>query len=146
MVKRQRDARGPSYPKYVVGEPVAGNYYPVNSMISLDDNKTELAVVTDVTMGGSSMTDGSLGSYEQEVIHLIWLYVFSLSVWKEYTSIYQDRLATINEETSKRSVVVGFCLQRSWCTAAARLTITEACRSRSTRRCAGATISVRKAA
>ena len=32
----------------------------MNSMISLDDNKTELAVVTDVTMGGSSMTDGSL--------------------------------------------------------------------------------------
>jgi hypothetical protein len=45
MVKRQRDARGPSYPKYVVGEPVAGNYYPVNSMISLDDGKNEMAVV-----------------------------------------------------------------------------------------------------
>ena len=25
MVKRQRDARGPSYPPYQVGEPVAGN-------------------------------------------------------------------------------------------------------------------------
>ena len=60
MVKRQRDARGPSYPPYVVGEPVAGNYYPVNSMISLDDSKTEMAVVVDTTMGGSSMSDGSL--------------------------------------------------------------------------------------
>ena len=29
---------------------VAGNYYPVNSMISLDDGKTEMAVVTDVSM------------------------------------------------------------------------------------------------
>lgn len=29
-------------------------------MISLDDGKTEMAVVTDVTMGGSSMSDGSL--------------------------------------------------------------------------------------
>ena len=26
MVKRQRDARGPSYPPYQVGEPVAGNH------------------------------------------------------------------------------------------------------------------------
>ena len=60
MVKRQRNARGPSYPPYVIGEPVAGNYYPVNSMMSLDDGKTEMAVVTDVSMGGSSMADGSL--------------------------------------------------------------------------------------
>jgi hypothetical protein len=34
--------------------------YPVNSMISLDDGTTEMAVVTDATMGGSSMRDGSL--------------------------------------------------------------------------------------
>ena len=60
MVKRQRDARGPSYPPLVVNEPVAGNYYPVNSMISLDDGRHELAVVTDVTMGGASMADGEL--------------------------------------------------------------------------------------
>jgi alpha-mannosidase len=60
MVKRQRNARGPSYPPYVIGEPVAGNYYPVNSMMSLDDGKTEMTVVTDVSMGGSSMADGSL--------------------------------------------------------------------------------------
>ena len=26
MVKRQRNARGPSYPPYQIGEPVAGNY------------------------------------------------------------------------------------------------------------------------
>eukprot|EP01052_Picozoa_sp_SAG31_P076210 SAG31_NODE_35474_length_322_cov_1.578475_1_plen_58_part_01 len=36
MVKRQRDARGPSYPPYVVGEPVAGNYYPVNGSQHFD--------------------------------------------------------------------------------------------------------------
>jgi alpha-mannosidase len=29
-------------------------------MISLDDGKTEMAVVVDTTMGGSSMSDGSL--------------------------------------------------------------------------------------
>jgi hypothetical protein len=60
MVKRQRDKRGPSYPPYVVGEPVAANYVPVNSMIALDDGKTEMVVVTDVSMGGTSMVDGSL--------------------------------------------------------------------------------------
>ena len=47
MVKRQRNARGPSYPPYVVGEQVAGNYYPVTSMISLDDGETELAAVVE---------------------------------------------------------------------------------------------------
>ena len=60
MVKRTRNARGPSYPPYVVGEPVAGNYYPVNSMISLDDGKSELAVIVDTSMGASSMADGEL--------------------------------------------------------------------------------------
>lgn len=55
MVPRVRDARGPSYPPLVVNEPVAGNYYPVNSLISLDDGSTEMSVVTDVSMGGSSM-------------------------------------------------------------------------------------------
>jgi hypothetical protein len=60
MVKRQRDKRGPSYPPFVVGEPVAANYVPVNSMIALDDGKTEMVLITDVSMGGTSMADGSL--------------------------------------------------------------------------------------
>ena len=60
MVKRVRDARGPSYPPLVVNEPVAGNYYPVNSMISLDDGTDEMVIVTDVSMGGSSMEDGEV--------------------------------------------------------------------------------------
>ena len=54
MLKRQRDGRGPSYPPFVINEPVAENYYPVNSAISLDDGKTEMAVITDVTMGGGT--------------------------------------------------------------------------------------------
>eukprot|EP00040_Diaphanoeca_grandis_P000572 m.15796 g.15796 ORF g.15796 m.15796 type:complete len:1168 (-) comp10754_c0_seq1:58-3561(-) len=60
MVKRVRDARGPSYPAFTINEPVAENYYPVNSLITLDDGKTEMAIVTDVAMGGSSMVDGGL--------------------------------------------------------------------------------------
>jgi alpha-mannosidase len=62
MVKRQYNERGPSYPTLQVNEPVAGNYYPVNMMIALQDKKqnAELAVVTDVTQGGASLADGEL--------------------------------------------------------------------------------------
>jgi hypothetical protein len=60
MVPRIRNGRGPSYPPLSINEPVAGNYYPVNSLMTLDDGKTELAIVTDVSMGGASMTDGEL--------------------------------------------------------------------------------------
>ena len=60
MIKRQRNARGPSYPPYQTFEPIAANYYPVNSLMSLDDGKTEMSVVVDTTMGGSSIRDGSL--------------------------------------------------------------------------------------
>lgn len=60
MIRRQYNARGPSYPKLNVSEPVAGNYYPVNTMISLDDGRHEFTVLTDVTQGGASLLDGSL--------------------------------------------------------------------------------------
>jgi alpha-mannosidase len=38
----------------------AANYFPVNSIISLDDGKAELAVISDVSVGGSSLRDGQL--------------------------------------------------------------------------------------
>jgi hypothetical protein len=61
MVKRGYNKRGPSYPSpYKISEPVAGNYYPVNAMMSLDDGKNELAVLTDVSQGGASLADGEL--------------------------------------------------------------------------------------
>ena len=61
MVRRVVDQRGPAYPQpYNVSEPVAGNYYPVNSAIAVQDGSTQLAVVTDVTMGGASLRDGEL--------------------------------------------------------------------------------------
>jgi len=60
LVKRQFNKRPSSYPELVVSEPVAGNYYPINAMASLDDGDDEFAVLTEVTQGGASLKDGSL--------------------------------------------------------------------------------------
>ena len=44
-----------------VFEPVAGNYYPVNAAIYIEDKSgAALAVATDRTQGGSSLADGSI--------------------------------------------------------------------------------------
>ncbi|XP_021905503.1 probable alpha-mannosidase At5g13980 [Carica papaya] len=43
-----------------VNEPVAGNYYPINHGIYLKDDRTELSVLVDRSMGGSSIVDGQL--------------------------------------------------------------------------------------
>ncbi|GBG31498.1 Alpha-mannosidase [Hondaea fermentalgiana] len=48
-------------PRMVEDEPVAGNYYPVNSMISLTEpERAQLTVITDSTQGGSSLSDGQV--------------------------------------------------------------------------------------
>jgi alpha-mannosidase len=62
MVKRVYNQRGPSYPPLTVNEPVAGNYYPVNTMIAVQDTdrKEELVVLTDVSQGGASLASGEL--------------------------------------------------------------------------------------
>ena len=61
MVQRKYNLRGPSYPKpYRISEPIAGNYYPVNAMMTLDDGANELAILTDVSQGGASLADGEL--------------------------------------------------------------------------------------
>ncbi|XP_070544770.1 lysosomal alpha-mannosidase-like isoform X1 [Ptychodera flava] len=41
-------------------EPVAGNYYPVNSRIFIKDSNLQLTVLNDRSQGGSSMMNGSL--------------------------------------------------------------------------------------
>ena len=41
-------------------EPVAGNYYPVNSEISITDGQREFAVIPDRAQGGSSLAEGQV--------------------------------------------------------------------------------------
>ncbi|KAL9187321.1 hypothetical protein ACHAXT_001424 [Thalassiosira profunda] len=41
-------------------EPIAGNYYPVNAAIYLEDESSSLSVAVDRSQGGSSLSDGSL--------------------------------------------------------------------------------------
>lgn len=53
----------PTWP-LVVNEPVSGNYYPINSHISIIDNSTSntkrLTLVTDRSQGGSVIKDGNI--------------------------------------------------------------------------------------
>lgn len=58
ILKRRRNYR----PTWQLNqtEPVAGNYYPVNSRIYMKDERNQLTVLTDRSQGGSSVTDGSL--------------------------------------------------------------------------------------
>nr|XP_054773822.1 lysosomal alpha-mannosidase-like isoform X1 [Lytechinus pictus] len=47
------------YP-YVNSEPVAGNYYPINSRIYINDTMSQFTVLTDRSQGGSSLSNGSV--------------------------------------------------------------------------------------
>ena len=58
FVRRQRNFR-PTW-NMAVYEPVAGNYYPINAAIYMDDGSQSFSVVTDRTQGGGSITDGAL--------------------------------------------------------------------------------------
>lgn len=58
FLERKRDYR-PSWPLEVF-EPIAGNYYPINAAIYIEDASRSLAVLTDRTQGGSSLFDGSI--------------------------------------------------------------------------------------
>ncbi|KAJ1527978.1 hypothetical protein ONE63_007908 [Megalurothrips usitatus] len=60
VLKRERNAR-PTW-KVMLAEPVAGNYYPVTSKISIRDaaKKQSVAVLVDRAQGGSSLHDGEM--------------------------------------------------------------------------------------
>ncbi|OMO99297.1 hypothetical protein COLO4_13373 [Corchorus olitorius] len=58
FIKRIRDFRTDW--DLEVSQPIAGNYYPVNLGIYLQDNSTELSVLVDRSVGGSSLVDGQI--------------------------------------------------------------------------------------
>ncbi|XP_032533211.1 lysosomal alpha-mannosidase isoform X1 [Chiroxiphia lanceolata] len=58
ILERRRDYR-PTW-NLSQTEPVAGNYYPVNTRIFIQDEKLQLTVLTDRSQGGSSVQDGAL--------------------------------------------------------------------------------------
>ncbi|KAL2086870.1 hypothetical protein ACEWY4_017929 [Coilia grayii] len=58
VLERRRDYR-PTW-KLIQSEPIAGNYYPINSRAYIKDKEAQLTVVTDRSQGASSIVDGSL--------------------------------------------------------------------------------------
>jgi lysosomal alpha-mannosidase len=45
---------------YVNTEPVAANYYPVNSRIFVKDKNLQMTVLNDRSQGGASLIDGQI--------------------------------------------------------------------------------------
>ncbi|KAM4611334.1 lysosomal alpha-mannosidase [Polymixia lowei] len=58
VLQRKKDFR-PTW-NLKQSEPIAGNYYPVNSRAYIKDDNDQLTVVTDRSQGGSSIHNGSL--------------------------------------------------------------------------------------
>ncbi|KAF9618955.1 hypothetical protein IFM89_002950 [Coptis chinensis] len=58
FIKRIRDFRTDW--DLQVNQPVAGNYYPINLGLYMEDNLTELSVLVDRSVGGSSIVDGQI--------------------------------------------------------------------------------------
>ncbi|GAV59511.1 Glyco_hydro_38 domain-containing protein/Glyco_hydro_38C domain-containing protein/Alpha-mann_mid domain-containing protein [Cephalotus follicularis] len=58
FIKRVRDYRTDW--NLEVNQPVAGNYYPINLGIYIQDNRKEFSVLVDRSVGGSSLVDGQI--------------------------------------------------------------------------------------
>ncbi|XP_019447419.1 PREDICTED: alpha-mannosidase At3g26720-like isoform X8 [Lupinus angustifolius] len=58
FIKRIRDFRTDW--DLQVNQPIAGNYYPVNLGLYVQDSSTELSVLVDRSVGGSSLVDGQI--------------------------------------------------------------------------------------
>ncbi|BAT14240.1 Os11g0525600, partial [Oryza sativa Japonica Group] len=58
FIKRIRDYR--SEWKIEVHQPIAGNYYPVNLGIYVEDGSRELSILVDRSVGGASIKDGQI--------------------------------------------------------------------------------------
>ncbi|KAF1616507.1 Lysosomal alpha-mannosidase, partial [Eudyptes chrysolophus] len=85
ILERRRDYR-PTW-NLSQTEPVAGNYYPVNSRIFIKDKKFQLTVLTDRSQGGSSIFDGSL----ELMVHRRLLYDDNRGVGEPLVELGADR-------------------------------------------------------
>lgn len=50
----------PSVPRYNVTEPIAGNFFPINTAISIKDETTSFGVAVDRAQAGASLLDGQI--------------------------------------------------------------------------------------
>lgn len=74
ILKRVRNHRATW--EFKTSEPVAANYYPINSRVYINDNKTQFTVMTDRSQGGSSLQDGNI----EVMLHRRLLYDDNLGV------------------------------------------------------------------
>lgn len=58
LMERKRNSAS-SY-TYENTEPISANYFPVNSRIMINDDSTQLTILTDRSHGGSSLVDGQI--------------------------------------------------------------------------------------
>ena len=58
MLTRMRDTRRAW--NLSVTEPVAGNYYPINSAVGIADGAAQLTLLVDRAVGAASISDGEL--------------------------------------------------------------------------------------
>lgn len=58
MLRRIRNQR-PTW-NATIAEPIAGNYYPVTTKISVEDDELRLSILNDRAQGGSSLVDGAV--------------------------------------------------------------------------------------
>ncbi|XP_064458044.1 lysosomal alpha-mannosidase-like isoform X2 [Ornithodoros turicata] len=86
ILKRKKDSR-PTW-QVKLHEPVAGNYYPVNSRIFLKDEekKVQFTVLTDRSHGGSSLRNGSV----ELMVHRRLLYDDAFGVGEALNETYYN--------------------------------------------------------
>ncbi|XP_056018882.1 lysosomal alpha-mannosidase-like isoform X2 [Ostrea edulis] len=74
ILKRTRNHRDTW--KFKTSEPIAANYYPINSRVYIKDSNSQFTVMTDRSQGGTSLQDGNL----EVMLHRRLLYDDNLGV------------------------------------------------------------------
>ena len=74
-MKRKINYR-PTYEIDNYTEPISQNYYPVTSIIQIEDEASEMVVITDRAQGGSSLQDGCI----ELMLHRRLLYIDSFGL------------------------------------------------------------------